>query len=134
MVAIRGSISVGGMRLAELIRMGMITEKEVEELIKRTAGGGGEVVKLLGTSAFYAPAVSAIDMAEAYLRDAKRVLPCAAHLTGQYGVKDLYVGVPCLIGGQGVEKVFEIDMTDKEKEGFAYSVSKVKELIEVMQK
>jgi malate dehydrogenase len=98
--------------------------------VKRTRGGGGEIVALLKTgSAYYAPATSAMAMAESYLRDKKRVLPCAAHLTGQYGVDDLYVGVPCVIGAGGVERVVEIELDEAAKANFQVSVDAVKELI-----
>lgn len=134
MVAVKSSVSVGGLRLKELLKMGMITDKEIDEIVARTAQGGGEIVKLLGTSAFYAPAASAIDMAEAFLRDTKRVMPCAAHLNGEYGVKGLYVGVPCVIGGNGVERVLEIELTTDEQQAFAKSVASVRELVGALPK
>jgi len=99
--------------------------------VKRTRGGGGEIVALLKTgSAYYAPATSAIAMAESFLKDKKRVLPCAAHLTGQYGVNDLYVGVPCVLGAGGVERVIEIELNPQARENFDVSVDAVKELLE----
>jgi malate dehydrogenase len=98
--------------------------------VKRTRGGGGEIVALLGNgSAFYAPAASGIAMAEAFLNDQKRILPCAAYVTGQYGVKDLYVGVPVQIGAGGVEKVIEIALDAEDKAGLTVSVDAVKELL-----
>ena len=104
-------------------------------MIKRTRGGGGEIVGLLGTgSAFYAPASSAISMAESYLRDKKRMLPCAAHLNGEYGVKDTYVGVSAIIGAGGVEKVIELPLDEAEKAMFSKSVSSVQGLIEACKK
>ena len=113
-----------------LIKMGRTTQERIDAITKRTAGGGGEVVALLKTgSAFYAPAASAIAMAESYLGDQKRVLPCAAHLTGQYGVNDLYVGVPVVIGKDGVEQVIEISLTDQAKAGLQVSIDAVKELL-----
>jgi malate dehydrogenase len=100
-------------------------------MIKRTRGGGGEIVALLGNgSAFYAPAASAIAMAESYLRDKKRMLPCAAHLTGQYGLNNMYVGVPCVIGAGGVEKVVELTLNADEQVMFDKSVASVKGLVE----
>jgi malate dehydrogenase len=99
--------------------------------VKRTRGGGGEIVALLKTgSAYYAPATSAISMAEAFLKDKKRVIPCAAHLTGQYGVKDLYVGVPVVLGAGGVERIVEIELNAEAKKNFDVSVDAVKELLE----
>ena len=93
--------TVGGVPLPDLVKMGWLTQEKLDAIVKRTRGGGGEIVALLKTgSAFYAPAASAIAMAESYLRDQKRVLPCAAYLNGQYGVKDMYVGVPVLIGAE----------------------------------
>ena len=100
-------------------------------MVKRTRGGGGEIVNLLKTgSAFYAPASSAIAMAESYLRDKRRVLPCAAYLNGQYGVKDMYVGVPVIIGANGVEKIVEVQLDAEEQKMFTTSVNSVKTLVD----
>jgi len=122
--------TVKGIPVPDLIKMGRSTQERIDAITKRTAGGGGEVVALLKTgSAFYAPAASAIAMAESYLGDQKRVLPCAAHLTGQYGVNDLYVGVPVVIGKDGVEQVIEISLTDQAKAGLQVSIDAVKELL-----
>jgi malate dehydrogenase len=113
--------------------MGWTTQERLDKIVQRTRDGGGEIVGLLKTgSAFYAPASSAIQMAEAYLRDKKRVLPCAAWLDGQYGVKDLYVGVPVVIGAGGVERVVEISLNDAERAAFDKSVAAVRELISVV--
>ncbi len=123
--------TVAGIPLTDLIKMGWSTQEKIDAIIKRTRGGGGEIVELLKTgSAFYAPASSAISMAESYLRDKRRVLPCAAHLTGQYGVKDMYVGVPVVIGKNGVEKIVEVTLDDSEKAMFAKSVASVKTLVD----
>jgi len=123
--------TVGGLPLPDLVKQGWMTQEELDGIVKRTRGGGGEIVALLKTgSAYYAPAESAIAMANSYLKDKKRVLPVAAYLNGQYGLKDLYVGVPCLIGKDGVEKVIEFDTNDEEKEMFAKSVASVQGLIE----
>src|SRR5476651_637309 len=122
--------TVGGLPLPELVNQGFMTQDELDAIVKRTRGGGGEIVALLKTgSAFYAPAESAIAMAKSYLKDKKRVLPCAVHLTGQYGLSDLYVGVPAVIGAGGVEKIIEFPMDDAEKEMFAKSVASVQGLI-----
>ncbi len=103
--------TVAGIPLPDLIKMGWTTQARVDEIVKRTRNGGAEIVNLLKTgSAFYAPASSAIAMAESYLRDKKRVLPCAAWLNGEYGVKDLYVGVPVVIGAKGVERIVELEL------------------------
>jgi malate dehydrogenase len=121
---------VGGLPLPVLVEQGALSQDELDAIVKRTRGGGGEIVALLKTgSAYYAPAESAISMALSYLKDRKRVLPCAAHLDGQYGLKDLYVGVPAVIGAGGVEKVIEFPMDDAEKAMFARSVESVQGLI-----
>jgi malate dehydrogenase len=123
--------TVAGIPIPDLIKMGWTTQDKVDAIVKRTRGGGGEIVALLKTgSAFYAPATSAIAMAESFLKDKKRVLPCAAHLTGQYGVNDLYVGVPCVLGAGGVERVIEIELNAQARENFDASVDAVKELLE----
>ena len=122
--------TVGGLPLPELVNQGQISQDELDAIVKRTRGGGGEIVALLKTgSAFYAPAESAIAMARSYLLDQKRVLPCAAHLTGQYGVNDLYVGVPVVIGAGGVEQVVEIALNDTAKSKLQLSIDAVKELL-----
>jgi malate dehydrogenase len=122
--------TVGGVPLPELIAMGWLSQEKLDAIVKRTRGGGGEIVALLKTgSAFYAPATSAIAMAESYLKDQKRILPCAAQLTGQYGVNGTYVGVPVVIGAGGVEKIVEIAFNDDEKAMFAKSVASVEGLI-----
>ena len=127
--------TVAGIPLPDLVKMGWTTQERLGQIVQRTRDGGGEIVGLLKTgSAFYAPASSAIQMAEAYLRDKKRVLPCAAWLGGQYGVKDLYVGVPVVIGAGGVERVVEISLNGEEKTAFDKSVAAVRELIEVVKK
>ena len=124
--------TVGGIPLPDLVKMGWTTQEKLDQIVQRTRDGGAEIVKLLKTgSAFYAPAASAIAMAESYLKDKKRVLPCAAMLTGQYGVKDIYVGVPVVIGSKGVERIVEIQLSPTEKAEFDKSVAAVKELIEV---
>jgi len=127
--------TVAGIPLTDLIKMRWITEKRLEEIVQRTRDGGAEIVHLLKTgSAYYAPASSAIAMAEAYLKDKKRVLPCAAYLNGEYGVKGLYVGVPVVIGAKGVDRVVEINLDRKEREAFNNSVAAVKSLVEACQK
>ena len=123
--------TVAGIPIPDLIKMGWSTQERIDAIVKRTRGGGGEIVALLKTgSAYYAPATSAIAMAESYLKDKKRVLPCAAHLTGQYGVHDLYVGVPCVIGAGGVERVVEIALNDEAATNFQASVDAVEELLD----
>jgi len=127
--------TVAGIPVPDLIRMGWSTQAKIDAIVTRTANGGGEIVKLLERgSAYYAPASSAIAMAESYLRDRKRVLPCAAWLTGQYGVKDLYVGVPVVIGAGGVERIVEIELNAHEKAAFNKSCGTVRELIEAAKK
>ncbi len=127
--------AVAGIPLPDLIAMKWITQQKVDEIVKRTAGGGGEIVALLKTgSAFYAPAAAAVAMAESYLKDKKRVFPCAAYLRGEYGVKGLYVGVPVVIGAKGVEKVVEIKLERAEKAAFKKSVEAVRTLIAITRK
>jgi malate dehydrogenase len=110
--------------------MGKSTKERIDAIVKRTRGGGGEIVALLGTgSAYYAPATSGIAMAEAYLGDQKRLLPCAAYVDGQYGVDGLYVGVPVIIGAGGVEKIIEIELDEEAKANLGVSVDAVKELL-----
>jgi malate dehydrogenase len=127
--------TVAGIPLPDLIKMGWTTQARVEEIFNRTRNGGAEIVNLLKTgSAFYAPASSAIAMAESYLLDKKRVLPCAAHLNGEYGIKNLYVGVPVVIGAKGVERVVELELTGSERSEFEKSAAAVKGLVEACQK
>ncbi len=126
MVPLARYSTVAGIPLTDLVTMGWLTAERLEEIIQRTRDGGAEIVGLLKTgSAYYAPAASAIAMAESYLKDKKRVLPCAAHLDGQYGVKDMYVGVPTVIGAGGIERIIEIDLNKAEKEAFDKSVAAV---------
>jgi malate dehydrogenase len=123
--------TVAGIPLPDLVKMGWTTQAKLDAIVQRTRGGGGEIVNLLKTgSAFYAPASSAIAMAESYLRDKKRVLPCAAYLNGQYGVKDMYVGVPVVLGAKGVERIVEVSLDATETEMFAKSVASVKTLVD----
>jgi malate dehydrogenase len=130
MVPIVEYSTVAGIPIPDLIKMGWSTAERVDAIVKRTRGGGGEIVALLKTgSAFYAPATSAIAMAESFLKDKKRVLPAAAHLTGQYGVDDLYVGVPVVIGEGGVERIVEIQLDEEAQKNFSVSVNAVKELL-----
>jgi malate dehydrogenase len=127
--------TIGGIPLPDCVKLGMFSQEQLDAMIKRTRGGGGEIVGLLGNgSAFYAPAASAIAMAESYLKDKKRVLPCAAHLTGQFGIKDMYVGVPCVIGAKGVERIVEVAFDAAEKEMFAKSVASVNGLVDACKK
>jgi len=127
--------TVGGIPLPDLVKMGWTSQEKLDQIVQRTRDGGAEIVGLLKTgSAFYAPASSAIAMAESYLKDKKRLLPCAAQLNGEYGVNDRYVGVPTIIGAGGIEKVVEIELDAAEKEMFATSVKAVEGLIESCQK
>ncbi|HTK13019.1 MAG TPA: malate dehydrogenase [Xanthobacteraceae bacterium] len=127
--------TVAGIPLPDLVKMGWTTQKRVDEIVDRTRNGGAEIVNLLKTgSAFYAPAASAIAMAESYLRDRKRVLPCAAYLNGEYKIKGLYVGVPVVIGAKGVERIVEIELSSAEREGFEKSADSVKTLVDACMK
>jgi malate dehydrogenase len=123
--------TVAGIPLPDLVKMGWTSQEKLDQIVQRTRDGGAEIVGLLKTgSAFYAPAESAIQMAKSYLRDKKRVVPCAANLNGQYGLNDIYVGVPCIIGAGGVEKVIEIELTPNERAMFDHSVGAVKGLVD----
>lgn len=123
--------TIAGVPLPDMIKLGWSTQEKLDAMVERTRKGGGEIVNLLKTgSAFYAPASSAIAMAESYLRDKRRVLPCAAHLDGQYGIDGLFIGVPVVIGANGVEKVLEVEFNGDEKAMFEKSVNSVKGLIE----
>ena len=131
MVPVVGYTTISGIPLSDFVRLGWIKQEALDKIIQRTRDGGAEIVNLLKTgSAFYAPAASAIRMAEAYLYDKKRILPVAAQLNGEFGVKDLYVGVPCVIGKGGVEKIVEISLSAEEKAMFDKSVAAVKSMCE----
>ena len=135
MVPLARYSAVAGIPLPDLVKMGWTTQDRIDKIVQRTREGGGEIVNLLKTgSAFYAPAASAIAMAESYLRDKKRVLPCAAWLDGPYGVKGVYVGVPVVLGANGVERVVEIALNADEKAAFDKSVGAVKILLEATKK
>ena len=130
MVPVLEYSTVSGIPVSDLIEMGFSTKERIDAIVQRTRSGGGEIVGLLKTgSAFYAPATSAIAMAESYLYDKKRVLPAAAHLTGQYGIDNLYVGVPIVIGKDGVEKIVEIKLSEEAQANLTVSVDAVKELL-----
>ena len=127
--------TVAGIPIPDLVKMKWTTQKRIDEIVQRTRSGGGEIVELLGNgSAFYAPASSAIAMAESYLKDKKRVLPCAAYLNGEYGVKGMYVGVPVIIGAKGIEKVVEVKLDAKERAAFRKSVKAVEDLVAATKK
>ncbi len=126
--------TVAGIPLPDLIKMGWTTQERLDAIVKRTREGGGEIVNLLKTgSAFYAPSSSAIAMAESILKDKKRIFPCAAWLNGEYGIKDLYVGVPVVIGAKGVERIIEIQLNQEEQAMFDHSVDAVRELTSAVQ-
>jgi malate dehydrogenase len=131
MVPLTRYSAIGGIPLPDLVAMGWTTQEKIDSIVQRTRDGGAEIVGLLKTgSAFYAPAAAAIQMAESYLKDKRRLLPCAAYLDGEYGVDDLYVGVPTIIGANGVEKIVEIDLQGEEKAGFDASVASVRGLVD----
>jgi malate dehydrogenase len=129
MVPITSACTINGVRVTELI-----SKERLDAIIDRTRKGGGEIVGLMGTSAYYAPASSAVAMAESFLRDQKRLLPCAAYLEGEYGYKDLYMGVPVVIGAGGVEKIVELALTADEKEALAKSAKSVQGIVDVVKK
>tara|TARA_Y100001970_G_scaffold146787_1_gene180280 strand:+ start:1318 stop:2304 length:987 start_codon:yes stop_codon:yes gene_type:complete len=130
MVPLERYSTVSGIPLPDLVKMGWTTQERLKDIIQRTRDGGAEIVGLLKTgSAFYAPAASAIEMADSYLKDKKRVLPCAAYLSGEYKIKDMYVGVPVVIGKKGVEKILEISLNSRETKMFKDSIASVKSLM-----
>ncbi len=129
MVPITSACTINGVRVTELI-----SKEKLDAIIDRTRKGGGEIVNLMGTSAYYAPASSAVAMAESYLLDQKRLLPCAAYLEGEYGYKDLYMGVPVVIGAGGIEKIVELSLTAEEKEALAKSAKSVQGIVDVVKK
>jgi malate dehydrogenase len=129
MVPVTSYCTVNGVSVDQLI-----SKDKLDAIIARTAGGGGEIVKLMGTSAYYAPASAAIQMARAYLYDEKRMLACAAYCEGQYGYKDLYIGVPCILGAGGVEKIVDIELSPEEKGMLEKSAAAVRELLEASKK
>ena len=130
MVPLLGYTTVGGVPVSQFVEKGLISKQKLDEIVQRTRNGGAEIVSLLGNgSAFYSPAHSAIEMVESYLFDKKQILPCASYLQGEYGVKDLYIGVPVVIGKNGVEKVVEVSLSSEEKTMFESSVEAVKTLM-----
>ena len=135
MVAMLDHTTINGKKISEFVNKGEISKKRLEEIVERTKKGGAEIVKYLEKgSAFYAPAASGVEMAESYLKDLKKELPCAAYLDGEYGVKDLYAGVPVKIGKNGVEKVLEINLSSVEKKMFDNSINAVKDLFDAAKK
>ena len=135
MVAMLGTTEVDGKKINDLVKAGKISKDRLDQIVDRTKKGGAEIVKYLEKgSAFYAPAASGIEMAESYLKDLKKQLPCAVYLDGEYGVKDIYAGVPVIIGAKGVEKIIQIDLSKDEKNNFEKSINSVKELFLAAQK
>ncbi len=135
MVAMLGATEIDGKKIETLVSDGKISKERLNQIVDRTKKGGAEIVKYLEKgSAFYAPAASAIEMAESYLKDLKKKLPCAAYLDGQYGVKALYAGVPVIIGSDGVEQIVELDLSKEEKENFNNSINSVKDLLKAAKK
>ena len=135
MVAMLGSTEVDGKKINDLVKEGKISKDKLDQIVDRTKKGGAEIVKFLEKgSAFYAPAASGVEMAECYLKDLKRQLPCAVYLNGEYGAKDIYAGVPVIIGSGGVEKIIEIKLSSEEKENFDNSIKAVKDLFSAAKK
>jgi len=133
MVPLTRYSTIAGIPLPDCVKMGWSSQEKIDAIVDRTRKGGGEIVALLKTgSAYYAPASSAVAMAESYLKDKKRVLPCAAKLQGQYGVNGLYIGVPVVIGKDGIEKIIEIELSDEEQAMFDHSVKAVEELVDAL--
>jgi malate dehydrogenase len=135
MVAMLNSTEIEGKKINELVNQGKISKDKLNQIVDRTKKGGAEIVKYLEKgSAFYAPAASGVEMAESYLKNLKKQLPCAAYLNGEYGVKNIYAGVPVIIGSKGVEKVVELELSEEEKEKFNNSIKSVNELFEAAKK
>ena len=135
MVAMLEHTEVEGKKINELVKEGKISKEKLDQIIDRTKKGGAEIVKYLEKgSAFYAPAASGVEMAESYLKNLKKQLPCAVYLNGEYGARNIYAGVPVIIGSEGVEKVIELNLSEKEKENFEKSVKAVKDLFDAAKK
>ena len=135
MVAMLGSTEVEGKKITELVKEGKLTKERLAQIVERTKKGGAEIVKYLEKgSAFYAPAASGVEMAESYLKDLKKQLPCAVHLNGEYNTKNIYAGVPVIIGSRGVEKIIELNLTPDEETNFKKSVESVKDLFDAAKK
>ena len=135
MVPLLDYTTISGIPLNEYIKSNNINEKEIEKIVERTRKGGGEIVSLMkNSSAFFSPASSAIEMVESYLHDQKKLLPCSAYLDGEFKEKDIFVGVPVIIGKNGIEKILEINLTSKEQKQFSNSINSVKELIKKCKK
>jgi len=135
MVAMLESTEVEGKKISELVKEGKLSKERLEQIVDRTKKGGAEIVKFLEKgSAFYAPAASGVEMAECYLKDQKKQLPCAAYLNGEYGFKEIYAGVPVIIGSNGVEKIIEINLSNSEKKDFNKSIEAVKDLFQAAKK
>jgi malate dehydrogenase len=135
MVSMLNHTTVDGKPILDFIKEGTLKKESLDNIVTRTKSGGAEIVKLLEKgSAFYAPAASGVEMAESYLKNQKKQLPCAAHLNGEYGIKDLYVGVPVIIGDHGIEKIVEINLNTEEKENFDKSISAVQDLFDAAKK
>tara|TARA_B100000963_G_scaffold358523_1_gene383360 strand:- start:6857 stop:7816 length:960 start_codon:yes stop_codon:yes gene_type:complete len=134
MVAMLGSTEINGKKIHDLVKDGTISKQKLDEIVIRTQKGGAEIVKYLEKgSAFYAPAASGVEMAECFLKDLKKQLPCAAFLDGEYGVKNIYAGVPVIIGSKGVEKIVELELSSNEKENFGRSIESVRDLFSAAQ-
>ena len=134
MVALLRNTTVSGISLEEMIEKKKITRKKVNDIVKRIKTSGAELITYMGTSAYYAPAAAAVQMVECYLKDQKKTLPCSTYLKGQYGIKELYVGVPVVLGANGVEKIVEINLKEEEKKEFMKSVNSVNEVVNVAKK
>ena len=135
MVAMLGSTEIEGKKINDLVKSGKLSREKLNQIVDRTKKGGAEIVKYLEKgSAFYAPAASGVEMAESYIKDLKKQLPCAVYLNGEYGSKDIYAGVPVILGSKGVEKIIELDLTVEEKANFNNSIKAVKELFDAAKK
>ena len=135
MVAMLGSTEVEGKKITELVKEGKLSKEKLDQIVDRTKKGGAEIVKYLEKgSAYYAPAASGVEMAESYIKDLKKQLPCAVYLNGEYGAKDIYAGVPVIIGSSGVEKIIELQLSPEEKENFEKSIDSVKDLFSAAKK
>ncbi|PPR38151.1 MAG: malate dehydrogenase [Alphaproteobacteria bacterium MarineAlpha6_Bin4] len=134
MVALLRHTTISGIPLEDMIKMKKITRQKVNEIVKRIRTCGGEIITYMGTSAYYSPAASAVEMVECYLRDQKKIIPCSAYLRGQYGVKGIYVGVPVVLGANGAEKIVEINLKKDEKKEFIKSVNSVSDVLKVAKK
>ena len=134
MVALLRHTTVSGSKLEEIVKKKKITQQKINEIVKRIRTCGAEIITYMGTSAYFSPAASTVQMIECYLRDQKKILPCSAYLKGQYGFKNIYAGVPVVLGANGVEKIIEISLKNEEKKEFLKSIKSIQSVLDIAKK